>query len=102
MISSDAISSLARVIVEALFNGLWQGIVLCILVGCALACHRRANAATRYAIWWMALVVMAVLPILRQSRATPQTTLPRPAPAPQMTILRQPEQPAPSRVAVPV
>ena len=98
MTSSDAISSLARVTVEALFNGLWQGIALCVFVGGALACYRRANAATRYAIWWMALVVMAVLPLLRP---VPRRTLPRPAPATQMTIVRSPEPPAPSHIAVP-
>ena len=55
---------IARATVEALFNCLWQGLLLCGLVACALAMSRGTNAATRYAIWWLTLVATACLPLL--------------------------------------
>ena len=55
---------IARATVEALFNCLWQGMLLCGLVACALAVSRGTNAATRYAIWWVALIAIASLPLL--------------------------------------
>ena len=42
----DPLIPVARATVEALFNGLWQGMLLCALVACGLACIRRTNAAT--------------------------------------------------------
>jgi beta-lactamase regulating signal transducer with metallopeptidase domain len=94
MMSPDALSSIARATVEALFNGLWQGIALCALVGAALACHRSANAATRYAIWWVALVAIACLPLVRTApvRRLPVTS--------RMTIVSDPVRPASARPAV--
>jgi beta-lactamase regulating signal transducer with metallopeptidase domain len=38
--------------------------LLCGLVACALAVSRGTNAATRYAIWWVALIAIASLPLL--------------------------------------
>jgi beta-lactamase regulating signal transducer with metallopeptidase domain len=55
---------IASATVEALFNCLWQGLLLCGLVACALAMSRGTNAATRYAIWWATLVATACLPLL--------------------------------------
>ncbi|HUJ22242.1 MAG TPA: M56 family metallopeptidase [Bryobacteraceae bacterium] len=65
MIPFHLLNSVARVTVEALFNGLWQGLVVCALAAGALACHRRCNAATRYAVWLVTLAVIAALPLLR-------------------------------------
>ena len=58
MIWLDGLTSVARITAEALLNGLWQGVLLCACVGCALALARRANAATRYAVWWITLVAV--------------------------------------------
>ena len=93
MMSSDALITMARVTVEALFNGLWQGTLLCAVVGCGLACHRRANAATRYAIWCLTLVAVALLPLLRM------VPVRRPAALSRMTIVSEPVQPVPIRVS---
>jgi uncharacterized protein (TIGR03435 family) len=51
------------VIVIALLNSLWQSGILAALVWAALKFARRINAATRYAIWWIVLAVVLVLPL---------------------------------------
>jgi len=91
MMWSDFLNSIARVTIEALFNGLWQGVALAALIGCALACHRRTNAATRHAIWLLTLVAVACLPFLR--------SLPQVAPTRRVTVIdREPiARPAPIR-----
>ncbi len=85
MMSPDSLNHVARVTVEALFNGLWQGAALCGVAACALACHRRVNAATRYAMWWVALVAIAGLPFVRT------------APTSRTTIVNEPVRTAPVR-----
>src|SRR6476659_8270741 len=95
MMPFDALSSLARIVVEALFNGLWQGIALCIFISCALACHRRANAATRYAIWCLALAAVASLPLVRMRT-------PRRAAVSRITIVEEPARPVVRRSVTPV
>lgn len=95
MMPFDALSSLARIVVEALFNGLWQGIALCIFISCALACHRRANASTRYAIWCLALAAVACLPLVR-------TRAPRRAAVSRITIVEEPTRPVLRRSTMPV
>jgi beta-lactamase regulating signal transducer with metallopeptidase domain len=46
-----------------LLNGIWQGALLSVLVWLLLKLLPRLNAATRYTVWWIALVVVAVLPL---------------------------------------
>ena len=58
------LSVIARAILEALFNGLWQGIAVCVAAACLMRLSRRPNAATRYAGWWLALVTVAALPLI--------------------------------------
>lgn len=82
MMTLDSLNHVARVTVEALFNGLWQGAAICGIVACAMACHRRINAATRYALWWVALVAIAGLPLIR--------TAPAHRPVARMTIVNEP------------
>src|ERR1700730_4865289 len=94
MIPFDALSSVARVVVEALFNGLWQGIALCLFVSCALACHRRANAATRYAIWCLALAAISCLPLVRAK-------VPRRPVVSRITIVDKPVRPVVRRSVTP-
>jgi len=57
------LSVIARAILEALFNGLWQGIAVSMAAACLIRLCRRPNAATRYAGWWLALVTIAALPL---------------------------------------
>src|SRR5438045_2182506 len=95
MMPFDVLSSVARIVVKALFNGLWQGIALCLFVSCALACHRRANAATRYAVWCLALIAIACLPLVRAK-------VPRRPSVSQITIVERPVRPVVRRsVSVP-
>src|SRR5207244_2356310 len=57
------LSVIARAILEALFNGLWQGLAVSVAAACLIWLSRRPNAATRYAGWWLALVTIAALPL---------------------------------------
>lgn len=52
----------ARAAVEAALNGLWQGVLLAAVVAVGLSRVRGANAATRYAVWWLCLGAVVVLP----------------------------------------
>ena len=83
-------TSIARTVVEALFNGLWQGILLCALVAIALAFCRRTNAATRYAVWWVTLVAVACLPFLRTTPRTVPAATPTLTPVSRVAVLSEP------------
>lgn len=51
-------------IVTALINGLWQG-ALILAIACVLTHFvPRRNAATRYALWYAALLALAIVPIV--------------------------------------
>jgi uncharacterized protein (TIGR03435 family) len=54
-------NTLSTVLV-ALMNSLWQSALLAALVWLALRFAPRMSAATRFAIWWAALGVVAILP----------------------------------------
>lgn len=45
-----------------LLSWLWQGMAIALVVAALLCVARRLNAATRYAIWWAALVAVVALP----------------------------------------
>ncbi len=53
----------ARVALAVLFNSLWQGALIALVAWGVLRIFSRANAATRYAIWALALAAMIVIPI---------------------------------------
>ncbi len=53
----------ARVALAVLVNSLWQGALIALVAWGVLRIFSRANAATRYAIWALALVAMIVIPI---------------------------------------
>ena len=55
---------LTRVVVEALLNSLWGGILLSVAVICLLQIFRRTSAQTRFAIWWLTLLAVIGLPLL--------------------------------------
>ena len=55
---------LTRVVVEALLNSLWGGILLSVAVICLLQIFRRTSAQTRFAIWWLTLLTVIGLPLL--------------------------------------
>lgn len=54
--------SAGNIIVPALVNSLWLGIVLTSLFWLLLRLNRRLNATTRYAVWWLPLLVTFFIP----------------------------------------
>src|SRR5262249_32787538 len=56
--------SLARVLLEALLNTLWQGTLIAVLVWLLLRLGARLSATTRHAVWLVTLVTIGALPIL--------------------------------------
>ncbi|HKW45654.1 MAG TPA: M56 family metallopeptidase [Candidatus Eremiobacteraceae bacterium] len=50
--------------VGALFNACWQGLALFVAISLGLRLFSRSSAATRYAIWFAALLVVAALPAI--------------------------------------
>lgn len=91
-------SHLGHLWLNAALTGLYQGLALAAVVWLLLKCLPRTNAATRHAIRWAALVVIAALPIvhwiialassqrpeLNSSRETPSPIAPSPS-APAMS-----------------
>lgn len=59
----ELIEPVARLVAEALLNGLWQGVALAALVGLLLSVLKQINATTRYAIWWVTLLAVVCLPL---------------------------------------
>src|SRR6267378_5300016 len=45
-------------LVAAAVNGIYQGIILTLLVGLSLRVFRRTNAATRHAVWFATLLLL--------------------------------------------
>ena len=54
----------ARIGVAILLNGLWQGALIAGATAAALRVFSNANASTRYAAWCLALVAVAVVPVV--------------------------------------
>jgi len=71
----------APVALSALVDGLWQGLALTALVALLLRLAPRANAATRYAVWFATLVTVAVAPVVIFCARVPWRPPPAPAPA---------------------
>lgn len=45
-------------------NWLWQGVVLTLLAAAAMRTTARASASTRYVLWWIAMILVLLLPAL--------------------------------------
>jgi beta-lactamase regulating signal transducer with metallopeptidase domain/predicted SpoU family rRNA methylase len=66
----------ARLLLEALLNTLWQGMLIAVLVWLLLRLVNRLSATTRHAVWLVTLLTIGALPILaivanRNDPATP-------------------------------
>lgn len=61
---ADPLDQSARAILQAMANGLWQGLALTVLVWCLLRLIPRLSATTRYAVWFVTLLGVAALPLL--------------------------------------
>jgi bla regulator protein BlaR1 len=55
----------------ALLDGLWQGVFVVAIAAAATALVPQRSAATRYAIWFSALLALAVLPVVTLWRPAP-------------------------------
>jgi len=68
-------------IIEAILNSLWQAAAVATAAWLLLKWAPGINAATRYAVWWAVLAVVAVLPVATGiSRVSESRLLPRAAP----------------------
>jgi beta-lactamase regulating signal transducer with metallopeptidase domain len=56
--------SLARLLLEALLNTLWQGTLIAVLVWLLLRLVKRVSATTRHAVWLVTLLTIGALPLL--------------------------------------
>src|SRR5262244_698739 len=69
--------SLARLLLEALLNTLWQGMLIAVLVWLLLRLVNRLSATTRHAVWLVTLLTIGALPLLaivtNRSDASPYT-----------------------------
>ncbi len=70
---TPTVHAIAELLSLGLLDSLLQGAVICLLVGMVLRIAPRQNAATRFAIWFSALVAVAVLPWI--DMAWPQAAL---------------------------
>ena len=61
---AGSINPVAHVVLEALINSLWQGVLLFIIVVFILRTIRKLNATTRYIILWLTLLTLAFLPFV--------------------------------------
>lgn len=63
-ISVEGLDPAARAILQALLDGIWRGAALTLGVALLVRALPGAGAATRYAVWWAALALVALLPLL--------------------------------------
>jgi len=59
-------------IADALLNGLWQGLLIVAIAGLVTVFVPQRHAATRYAVWFVALLALAVMPLLTLWHPTPE------------------------------
>nr|MDQ3389278.1 hypothetical protein [Gemmatimonadota bacterium] len=63
----DSLEAAAHAAAQALLNGLWQGVLLTLVVALVLHCLRGTTAATRHAAWFATLLVVVALPLAAAS-----------------------------------
>ena len=80
--SLDGFDTLARLLAQAMLNGLWPGLVLTGLVWLALQLAPRTGAATRFGIWAAALAAVLALLFLPLGGALADPAAPAHAAAP--------------------
>src|SRR5262245_990623 len=60
----ESFDSLARLLLEALLNTLWQGMLIAALVWLLLRFIKRVSATTRHAVWLVTLLTIGALPLI--------------------------------------
>jgi beta-lactamase regulating signal transducer with metallopeptidase domain len=78
----------------AVLNTLWLAFAVAVVIWLALRLMPRINAATRHAVWWSVLALIALMPL-----ATPLLRTARPEPSPAQTEKQMPTR-APSSSAM--
>jgi len=81
--------SLARLLLEALLNTLWQGTLIAVLVWLLLRLVKRVSATTRHAVWLVTLLTIGALPLLAVVAKRNDTTT-----DPATPVKREPPRPA--------
>src|SRR5262245_16450561 len=76
----ESFDSLARLLLEALLNTLWQGMLIAALVWLLLRFIKRVSATTRHAVWLVTLLTIGGLPLVGvvANRNVPATNQPPP------------------------
>src|SRR5262245_18695017 len=85
----ESFDSLARLLLEALLNTLWQGMLIAALVWLLLRFIKRVSATTRHAVWLVTLLTIGALPLVG---AVANRNVPAHSPAP--PIKHEPLRPA--------
>jgi beta-lactamase regulating signal transducer with metallopeptidase domain len=62
LVPAGALEGAALAIFSYIVDSLWQGVLVVLLAAAAIRVFRRANATTRYAIWYIALIAVIALP----------------------------------------
>jgi beta-lactamase regulating signal transducer with metallopeptidase domain len=77
----ENLDTLARLLLEALLNTLWQGMLIAVLVWLLLRLVNRLSATTRHAVWLVTLLTIGALPLLAvvTNRSDPAAYLATPA-----------------------
>src|SRR5215813_1857837 len=95
----ESFDSLARLLLEALLNTLWQGMLIAALVWLLLRFIKRVSATTRHAVWLVTLLTIGALPLVGvvANRNVPATNQPPPVKhkTPQPAVQRAAPAPAP-------
>ncbi len=64
LVVQDLVETLARVSVERILNALPEGVLIAGVAWILLRVVRRQNSGTRFAVWFLALLAVASLPVL--------------------------------------
>lgn len=75
----ENLDPLARLLLQALLNTLWQGLLIAALVWLLLRALKRASATTRHAVWLVSLLTIGALPFIALATQRDHTA---PVPAP--------------------
>jgi bla regulator protein blaR1 len=76
------VNAAAAMALSGALNSLWTGLLLAALAALAVRMMPRSNATTRYAVWWIALVLALAVPVVIPfvpRPAAPSLAVPAPA-----------------------
>src|ERR1700722_9570740 len=64
LLQIPALQTVAQVSVERILNGLPEGLLIAFFAWVLLRLLRKQNSGTRFAVWFLALLTVALLPLL--------------------------------------